>query len=67
MYLARPKLCDIPERGLGCNIIDHDNAMRSFVIRTCYRPESLLPCSVPYLQLHLISIQVKRSDYCLLT
>ena len=56
-------LLDIVERFLICHIVHNDDSMGSSVIRRGDSPESLLPCSVPNLKFHSLSIQLERADF----
>jgi hypothetical protein len=44
------------------DIVHKQNTHRSSVVSGCDRSETLLPCSIPYLQLNPLSIELNRAD-----
>ena len=50
------------ERPLIRNIINQQDSHRPPVIRRRDGAEALLPCCVPYLQLHALAVQLDRPD-----
>jgi len=45
------------------DVIDDNDAVRSFVVAGCNCLESLLPCRIPYLQLAYLLIHIDRADF----
>ena len=48
---------------LVCNVINQQYAHRPSVVSCRDRPESLLACCVPYLQLNALAVEVYRADF----
>jgi hypothetical protein len=55
-----PEFFDISEALVICKIVDEKDAMCAFIVGTGDGPESLLPSSIPDLQLNNAIIDIKR-------
>jgi hypothetical protein len=58
-YLMDPEFFDIGEALVICKVVDEKDAVCAFIVGTGDGPESLLPGSVPDLQLNNALIDIK--------
>ncbi len=59
-YLMDPEFFDISEALVICKVVDKKDAVCAFVVGTGNSSESLLPSSIPNLQLNNAIIDIKR-------
>ena len=62
LNLTHPRL-DVAEALAVCDIVDHDDAVRALVITRCNCLKTLLPSSVPNLELDLLGVNVHCLDF----
>lgn len=60
-HLSGPELLNVFEGLIAGEVVDHDDAMCAFVVRTGDGAESFLACSIPDLQFDLTAVDGKRS------